>query len=1211
MSRTIQTADDARQKALDQLRAGLTYSGVDSAWRWLAENPEDTAIRGELTAGLSRLGLETLAVHVGSGFSGATGMIPWGKRRAIWSENLKALQSREPELAVQLRELWNSCRNSFELYECADGNFQVRFTGQGTPGMWLPSFADHRLAAEQVRAPGGSFASGNCGMIHGVYFGWLLERAYRETKGQYLEYSCPIYLLAPSGAELAAAMHLWDWREVLSDRRVRLFVGPDCIDSIEAFLCGHLLYPVPAWRVAQPSWDSSRAGELNGVIERTAGRRNEVTLGTHRELEEAYAGRDLAYWAERYARRDGEPLRVLGIVSRHSTFIRGSMEECMRALGSLGCTCRILSEAEPFFLGNSAYELGKVQTEFMPDLILMIDNYRETMAGMLTPNVPVMMWIQDALGRLICKEAGRSMGPLDFAMGYARKDCVEECEYPGEGFLACDVPTGSGREIAIKDAWRERHACDVSFVSTASKRPEQIHAERRAESPARIVPLIDAIFEKVRSMLREGSHLYFARRLLAETIEQTGVKIEDAQLRRDLETWYVFRLFDWGFRQESLGWVADWARRTGRKFHLYGRGWEAFPGLAEFARGHIWEREEVGAVHQLSRINLQLFAYTALHQRTYDVLGANGLVLFRRTPIDYRDDELTEVRAQIAERGTRGLREPKNRELLERMSRHFEDIEDALDRVEKAGSLEWPRGECASSKHPILRQVTFDCPEVLEALLDKHLADDGVRERTARALRESILPSSTYRARMSEMLEFVSGRLRLRTRYGGREFAPARGPEAQSSARLLVFKSEYRTWHPQQTQRLNEATDKLTAWLRKCSPECEVVSAERIGGLDRRDHVYACLERHEPDLAIFFGAPLLCTEDECGPIQLVMAPDLHGSSLGLPALGNVRFVGLGNYIFPECASRASYCQWTGLASEQVEQTWWPLEAESAGSMGRDSKSADARCDLAVTLMSEAPTAAIIQAWREILTGRTRQLLDPVLGSLSELRDRVLDDPSLATPAGMDAMFDELVGHLAGEETISGELVALRCVGLPRYINSWLQEGWLERLGGWAVDQGYTLRIGAGDLWKEHPTLGRFVAEPCAMNGAVHGRLHLGLGSAAMPSARDMAGIVSGSPTLLWRSPNRIANDRRRSGRDSPIGPPDTLEGLCAEGDRMMFSTWEELTDRVRDHLADSAPLAELTRSVGASVAQQLCPERILGGLLEWALSQGAGKLREI
>jgi hypothetical protein len=343
-------------------------------------------------------------------------------------------------------------------------------------------------------------------------------------------------------------------------------------------------------------------------------------------------------------------------------------------------------------------------------------------------------------------------------------------------------------------------------------------------------------------------------------------------------------------------------------------------------------------------------------------------------------------------------------------------------------------------------------------------------------------------------------------------------------------------------------------------------------------------------------------------MQLVMAPALHGSSLSLPALANVRYAGLGNYIFPECASTVAYHLWTGLTGEQVTQTWWPLEADSSESNGRDSESADTRCDLAVTLMSEAPTAAIIQAWRKILTGRAAQLLDPVLDSLSELRDRALDDPSLATPAGIEAIYHELVGHLAGEESIATQLVALRCIALPRFIDGWLQENWLERLVRWAPDQGYSLRIAACDLWKEHPTLGRLFAAPDTTKDALHGRLHLSFGSAAKPNARDMDAILSGSPTLLWRNPNRIANDRNRPGSDSPIGPPQTLQELCPDSERMMFSTWEQLTDQVREHFADSAPLTDLTRSVGASAAQQLSPDRILGGLLEWALSQSAEKL---
>ncbi|UCG34245.1 MAG: hypothetical protein JSU68_06330, partial [Phycisphaerales bacterium] len=319
MTQAAVSLEQARRAALDQLRAGLLYPGVDLAWKYVCQCPDDSEVAGELVRGLNRLGLEPLTAWMTRGCQGETGAIPWGKRTSQWSANLRAMQTRYPELSAQLRLHWNSCRNSFELYQCADGNWQIRWAQGAGLGMWLPAFGDHQRAAEQMQPAGGSFAAGNCLMIYGVGPGWIINRAYMETEKVFLDFSCCIHILAPSATELAAAMHLHDWTAWLADRRVLLFVGPNCLDQQEQFLRENPLYPIPAWRITQPTWDISRVDDIQRVQERIVQHREQVTQRSAAALQERYEGRDVAWWVERYARRDREPLRVMGIVSRHST----------------------------------------------------------------------------------------------------------------------------------------------------------------------------------------------------------------------------------------------------------------------------------------------------------------------------------------------------------------------------------------------------------------------------------------------------------------------------------------------------------------------------------------------------------------------------------------------------------------------------------------------------------------------------------------------------------------------------------------------------------------------------------------------------------------------------------------------------------------------------------------------------------------------------
>jgi hypothetical protein len=1191
--------ESARRAALDQLRAGRDYAGVDVAWKYLAQVRDDREVGDELAGALRRLGFEALAAYVADGFRGDGGAVAWGKLTSRWSGNLKALQSRQPELAAQLRGLWNSRRDSFALHQSANGDYQIRLIDPEGPGLWLPCFGDHRRAAEEFQPPGGNFATGGCVMIYGVGAGWLVNRVYQATEKVFLDFSCCLHVLAPSAAELAAAMHLHDWRRLLSDRRVLLFVGPDCHEQQERFLRENPLYPIPAWRMTQVSWDNSRAAELEQSLARITEHRDRQARRTSRELGALYEGRDLDYWAARYARRDVEPLRVLGVVSRHSTFIRGSMEHCLSALETLGHHTRMVTEAEPFFLGHSARELHETQIDFGPDLILMIDNYRGQMPDLLTPNVPCLMWIQDVLGRLLCPEAGRAMGPLDFVMGYGKDKCLKHCEYPPEGFLACDVPTGFVGDIEIKPEYRERHACDVSFVSTASKPLEQIHRERRAESPPELIPLVDAIYEEVRARLRNRWHVSDPGALLERMMDETGVEVTDATTRQDLETWYTYRLFDWGFRQEGLLWAADWARRTGRKFHIYGRGWESFPGLEEFARGHIWEREELAAVHRLSKINLQLFAYTALHQRTYDILGAGGFVLLRRVPGDYRDEELARVAEFLTDHRPQDLLLEENRDIAKLLQNQCGSVEKVVERLEKGGKLLQPRPEPdVVTRYPVLREVTFDSPEQLAELLDSYLGNEEVARSKARELRESILAKSTYRARMASALDFISRRLRLRARYGWRGAERGRrGPEAPSAAKLLLLRNDFSSAPSSYLGSLERTQE---AWLRGIAAEvsrCEMVTvpSRRRAGWEER--TCRLLEEHEPDAVVTVNQPLSESGNGVPVRQLLLSLRLSQPMFDMGSGSGVRMAAPVNAFFPEICNLRACRSWTGLPVERIRGTWMPCPAEPRPSHRR--AESEAQYDLSVAIHLPAPAEEIIRSIRKACGKEAAtQAFEP--DRLLEKRQEILDDDRSVTTDRLDALYEEWTGGWV-EELSPRVRRLLRYWFLPLAVESWHQERWLERLARWAEGKSLRLRVFAPDAWKTHASFGGLVASFEELQPAPLARLHVGFNSSPIPPASEVAAIAAGVPTLLWRPPNQPS-----AGQGSGSSPPEALcpalEELAPGADGLRFASWEELVERVEAHLADSATLRESTRGVGESLRANLSPRRIIKPVLEWLLA---------
>ena len=74
-----------------------------------------------------------------------------------------------------------------------------------------------------------------------------------------------------------------------------------------------------------------------------------------------------------------------------------------------------------------------------PVLVIYLDHMRYEYSY-LPKNVPFLCWIQDPLPKLLCREAGESVGPLDFICGYFLERCVDELGYPEEQCEFTNIP---------------------------------------------------------------------------------------------------------------------------------------------------------------------------------------------------------------------------------------------------------------------------------------------------------------------------------------------------------------------------------------------------------------------------------------------------------------------------------------------------------------------------------------------------------------------------------------------------------------------------------------------------------------------------------------------------------------------------------------------------------------------------------------------------
>ncbi len=750
MSSMDTTTDELRGRFLAMARAPDPYPFISTVETYLAQTPQDIPMRGLAIKALAGKGLLSVAVEVGRAcprscpevgqllaateqLAGVPNeVVSWQTTRDRFEKNLNSLRTRgEPGrmLARTLAALWTEMEQDLTLHQANDGNLLVRGTRSDGKRTWIPAALDFANGVEHVTD--GQALKGTCPppfLIDGVGMGWWLADLYRISEKTFLDYSSAIYLVETNLRALALVLNLHDWSKPLGDPRVYLFAGPDAWEIWRDVMARNPSLPPPAnctttvrWPGQTPSPSQKRLGE---VVQHRQACWSEL----RRRAEGIYAGRDVAWWARRYATADaGNPLRVLCITSRFTSFLKYSMRDTVDALERAGLTTRLLIEpADHLTLGPHDYLTAFL--EFQPDLVLVIDHHRHEQPHALIANVPLACWIQDPLPHLMCRRAAEPLGPLDFTFGFYKDRCEKEFGYPPDRFFSAPIPVSHAMfsEKPVDEEEARRLACDVVYVGHLNETIDALRSRWRREQPEAMHPILDRIDAFVDEVLRRGEHLRehysgsdptaLVRRLAGERGDSLAPECAEK-----LFSFYAYRAFDIGFRLRTLGWVAGWARQTGRVFKLYGKGWQDIPELSPFAVGPIDHGEPLRKAYRCARFAIQTMPAGFKHQRSLEAIASGCLVLYRYVGTDFGGLDLAEAR-----------------------------------RRREAGEVL----PAAAGSFRCLDQVSFRSPEELASLCQRFLEDRELYSATLADFRQRILQDFTYDSVISAVIGQIGEALR-------------------------------------------------------------------------------------------------------------------------------------------------------------------------------------------------------------------------------------------------------------------------------------------------------------------------------------------------------------------------------------------------------------------------------------------------------------------
>lgn len=693
--------------------------------------------------------------------------VPWSRLAPQFQANLPAFD-RRTGLATAVEQHWRAAVRHCQLYQSPDAGFQIFSSLPDLPG-WLPAAGPlNRLSdlAALKNACAGRIVLPLA--LNGLGLGYVLRDVWEATHRTFLTYSAPLIVIEPSLLAWAVVLHLFDWRAPLAEPRLRLCAGPDALWRLDEELAD-IDQHVPILLASGPAWPGSLADpQIAERLETATRARAHERQVLFDRVQPAYAGRAAA------AGRAQPPLTVLAVTSRYTTVLQYAMRDWLAAFARLGHRTHLYIEPHDHAQFSPLRLLREIDAR-RPDLLLIIDHLRYEYEGIIPAEIPGVCWIQDALPNLFSHQAGASVRPFEFVIGHGFPECLTTFGYPSTRFLPCVIPTNPEQMLDPdeRSSDLDPYRCDVMYATNAFATHAQRHATLRCNMPEPLQRVFDGAYEELRALVRQpwfcGEHHW--PDLLERAEQAANLRITSADVRHQVLSALV-GMADAHLREEVLRATAAWADATGRRFHLYGNGWDHHPEYGRFARGFVAHGRALGRAFRAARICLHAGRNDPLHQRVLDGLCAGGFFLMQYKPTHAEHDLWRAVHEYVRDRHAalplqlrpEQLPPPwsaRARQFLTSYGRSAETPLHITPELAQRLALQFERGylPSASAVWPRYGDVAYHGGQHLCQRLEHFLHNEAERRAIAAEMRAAVLERFTYDALVRQLLAFVASGL--------------------------------------------------------------------------------------------------------------------------------------------------------------------------------------------------------------------------------------------------------------------------------------------------------------------------------------------------------------------------------------------------------------------------------------------------------------------
>lgn len=565
--------------------------------------------------------------------------------------NLISLKQHRRGLYDVLLTAWQGGRIEIDVEKSiANEYWQVSVTVDGCDVYRLDNIAwlEHkRLITENAAAM--TRENTCCYALAGLGSGYELLAAFRATElpiAEMAEFEVPVYLIESKSELWLLNLLLHDLQPLLAARRLRIYHDANTeaelsaeFSKFEAALPDMLFDLDP-----QAPISAERVYQLSLEARQDRADRHAVNL---QQVADYYRGINAEQWRQKFSPEQVGELRVMGFISRFSSFLKYCMRDWLDGFERLGATIELCSETENFYLSGIEHLVDDIN-RFKPDLILTIDHFRHEFEG-IPESVPFVNWIQDMLPGILYNEVAPKS--RDFTCVVAQ-DWLGLKQYPA--YLNRDIyflPLGYNDKVyyPLNDA--KKYDCDILMVTHLLEPQLTLEPIRKPDlydfclnaSEAALVEqgkltkdeLFNAYstiekhcekldmqaFHEFCTIIEGASFAAFHDLLIPHGIF-VDENVVDVFLRTRLHNEFLTRMKTWPIQLLLNAGVEC-------SIQIYGRNWDKYPQFSPMVKGIAENGALLNRIMNRSKICLNASPGMTLHMRALEIIATKSFMLSR------------------------------------------------------------------------------------------------------------------------------------------------------------------------------------------------------------------------------------------------------------------------------------------------------------------------------------------------------------------------------------------------------------------------------------------------------------------------------------------------------------------------------------------------------------------------------------------------------